>query len=82
MGEYHAAIKTEGDFPGGPVVESSLPMQWAWVRSLVGELRSHMLWGMAKKKKKKKRDREGFLPWYNLQDTLSDDKSNLQNKAD
>ena len=30
-----------------------LPLQGAWVRSLVRELRSHMPCGMAKKKKKK-----------------------------
>ena len=30
-----------------------LPLQGAWVRSLVGELRSRMLRGMAKNKKKK-----------------------------
>ena len=35
------------DFPGGPVVDCMLPMQGAWVRSLVGELRSHMPCGMA-----------------------------------
>ena len=29
-----------------------LPPQGVWVRSLVGELRSHMPHGMAKKKKK------------------------------
>ena len=27
------------DFPGGPLVKIALPMQVAWVRSLVGELR-------------------------------------------
>ena len=29
-------------FPGGPVVENRLAMQGTWVRSLVGELESHM----------------------------------------
>ena len=29
-----------------------LPMQETWAQSLVGELRSHMLWGSSKKKKK------------------------------
>ena len=28
--------------PGGPVIDSMLPMQGAWVQSLVGELRSHI----------------------------------------
>ena len=44
----------EGDFPSGLVVNSVLPMQWAWVQYLVGELRSHMLWGCCKKEKRKK----------------------------
>ena len=36
------------NFPGGPVVRTlELPMQRAWVRSLVRELRSHILHGMA-----------------------------------
>ena len=26
------------DFPGGPVADSTLPMQWAWVQSLVRKL--------------------------------------------
>ena len=33
------------DFPGDLV---RLHNQWAWVRSLVGELRSHMPYGVAK----------------------------------
>ena len=38
------------DFPGGPVVRlSELPMQGAHVQSLVGDLRSHMQNGVAKK---------------------------------
>ena len=28
------------DFPGGPVIDSMLPLQGLWVQSLVGELRS------------------------------------------
>ena len=40
--------------PWWPTGEDSvLPMQWAWVQSLVGELRSDMPHGMAKKKKLK-----------------------------
>ena len=39
------------DFSAGPVVKTLLPVQGAWVRSLVEELRSHMLCGVAKKKK-------------------------------
>ena len=30
------------DFPGGPVADSLLPIQGAWVQSLVRELDSHM----------------------------------------
>ena len=41
------------DFPGGPMVKTLLSMQRTWVQSLVGELRSHMQCGAAKKKKKK-----------------------------
>ena len=40
------------DFSGGPVVKTALLLQGAQVPSLVGELRSRMLCGMAKKKKK------------------------------
>ena len=39
------------DFPGGPVVMILLPMQRVQVRYLFGELRSHMLRGLAKKRK-------------------------------
>ena len=35
------------DFPGGPVVKTLL-LQGVQVQSLVGELRSHMPYGMAK----------------------------------
>ena len=39
------------DFPGGPMVrqDSSLPLQGVRVQSLVGELRSHVPQGVAKK---------------------------------
>ena len=41
------------DFPGGPAVKKLLlPMQGVQVQSLVGELRFHVLWGVAKKKSK------------------------------
>ena len=43
------------DFSDGPVVKTVLPMQTAWVPSLVGELRSHMLLSVAKKILKVKR---------------------------
>ena len=42
-----------GDFPDGPMVDSRFPMQGVWVQSLVGELRSCMLYSVAEKKKKK-----------------------------
>ena len=38
------------DFAGGPVVRTLLPLQGAWAQSLVGELKSLMLCGVAKKK--------------------------------
>ena len=40
------------DFPGGPVAKNVLPLQGAQVRSLVGEPRSHIPVGAAKKKKR------------------------------
>ena len=48
------------DFPSNPVVKTVLPLQGTWVQSLVGELRSYMLYSTAKRfkkrlKKKKKR---------------------------
>ena len=42
------------EFPGSPVIKTfDFPMQGAQVQSLVGELRSCLPCGMAKKKKKK-----------------------------
>ena len=32
-----------GDFPGGPVVKNPVSSEGTWVRSLVRELRPHML---------------------------------------
>ena len=46
----------EGDFPGGPVVNPALPMQGGQVRTMVGEIRSHMLCGSAKKKRNKEEE--------------------------
>jgi len=40
----------EKDFPGSPVVKTLLPLQGAWVQSLVQELRSCVPHGMAKNK--------------------------------
>ena len=37
------------DFPGSPVADSMLSVQDAWVQTLVGELRSHILHGKKKK---------------------------------
>ena len=55
-------------FPGGPVVkDSTVPMQGAWVKSLVGELRFCMLYSTAKKKKKKK----SFIIMRNLNNEFS-----------
>ena len=36
------------------------PLQRAWVRSLVGELRSHMLCGVAKKKKQRQKKKDAM----------------------
>ena len=45
---YHIPLSArEAEFPG-PVVGSTLPQQGMRVRSLVRELKSHMLLGMAK----------------------------------
>ena len=35
--------------PAGPVMKTALPVQGVWVPSLIGELRSCMLPGMARK---------------------------------
>ena len=40
---------TVTDFPGGPVVKTPLPLQRAWVPSLIWELRSLMPQGASKK---------------------------------
>ena len=52
------------DFPGSPgvITDSMLPLQGAWVRSLVRELGSCKSGGMAKKKKKEKKKRENNRP--------------------
>ena len=44
------------------MVKTALPMQGARLRSLVGELTSHMLQGTAKKLKKKKKKRKTANP--------------------
>ena len=49
--------KQSRDFPGGPVVETALPVQGAEVQSLVRELTFHMPWYAAKKVKKKKKSK-------------------------
>ena len=46
-----------GEFLGCPVVMTRCLHFQGWVQSLVGELRSHKLWGMKKTKTKKKRNR-------------------------
>ena len=43
------AEKMLGGFPSGPVVKTLHWTQWVWVRSLVRELRFHMLGGEAKR---------------------------------
>ena len=50
-------IKSEPwEFPGGPVLELVASLPRAQVQSLVGELRSHKLRRVAKKKKRMKLD--------------------------
>ena len=44
--------KSTEDFPGCLMVKTPLPMQGMWVQLLVGQLRSHMLHGPAKKEEK------------------------------
>ena len=46
--------RRSGASPGSPVVQTALPRQRVWVQSLVGELRSHMLQGAAKKRERGK----------------------------
>ena len=48
--EYYSALRKEGVFPGGPGIKNPPSREGAWVRSLVGELRSHMPSGTDKKK--------------------------------
>lgn len=43
------------DFPCSPIVKTPCSTQGAWVRSLLSELRSHMVAARPKKKKKKAR---------------------------
>ena len=51
-GKCHITVLSSNQHShGGLVVKTTLPLQGAWVWSLVGELRSHMLHGMVKKKK-------------------------------
>lgn len=44
------------DFPGGPVVDSALPMQEAWIQPLVGELKSCMPYSMPPLSPSKKKE--------------------------
>lgn len=48
-------MQTRG-FPGDPVVKAGLPMQGAWIQSLVRELRPYVPHGTAKKKNADKGD--------------------------
>ena len=50
MKSWSIFLKIGFDFPGGPVVKTANPLQRAWVRSLVWELRSSMLHSTAKTK--------------------------------
>ena len=60
MNTKHVATEIQerllGDFPGGPVVKTLLPLQGTRVRSLVGvELRSHMPRGVPKRNTTKRK---------------------------
>ena len=60
-GEY-SKDKDFGDFPGGPVVKTLLPLQGAQVWSLMGELMCCMPWSAVRKKKKEgKKEKTGTL---------------------
>ena len=48
--EFTFKLSRLGMSLGGPVVNTVLPLQGAWIQSLVGELRSHQLRGTGKKK--------------------------------
>ena len=49
QGREKTGIASEwGDFPAGPVVKTLPSNVGTWVQSLVREVRSHMLWLMAK----------------------------------
>jgi len=50
------------DFPSGPAVDSVLSMWEARVRSLVGELRSHVSQGTVKQFFKKKQEKFPYDP--------------------
>ena len=52
-GRHHQSEQLSWDFFGGPMVKTMLPLQRMQVRSLVGELTSHMPQGVAKKKERK-----------------------------
>ena len=54
-------IQKRRAFPKGPVVKTVLPLQGAQVRSLVGELRSHILRGTKIKNKIKIKQKKRFL---------------------
>ena len=47
--DYSQEKIKSGEFPGGAVVETALSLPWAWVQSVVRELRSHKLHSAAKK---------------------------------
>ena len=60
-GQWEELVVEEvGDFPGGPVVKTALPLQGAQVQYLVGEPRSltkipHAVWHSQEKNRKRSR---------------------------
>lgn len=53
--KYKLKARNFQDFTGDPVVKTALPVQEAWVRSLVRELRSCMPYAAAKTNKQTKK---------------------------
>ena len=61
MKSWSIFLKIGFDFPGGPVVKTANPLQRAWVRSLVWELRKtlHAAWRDQNKERKKSSKKGG-----------------------
>ena len=62
-------VRNPGDFPGGPGVDSVLPVQGVWVPSLVVELRFHIPCSVAKKIKIREAVCD-YAPWGHKINTI------------